>query len=118
MPGQTSKKSPVDCCPRGTKPLLVQIPADQNLQQLVAVDFPDQGAGIVVVGDIGGVLGKDVAHDLVDGVISLFLQCPIDGGKDLVDLRVLVHGNFKLPGIVIHVVHTDTTFLQRSKIHI
>ena len=44
---------------------------DQDLQKLVAVNLADQGAGLVMVGDIGGVLGEDVAHDLVDRVIAL-----------------------------------------------
>ena len=34
--------------------------------------------GVVVVGDIGGILGEDIAHNLIDGVIALFLQCLID----------------------------------------
>ena len=34
-----------------------------------------------MIGDIGGVLGQDIAHDLVDGVIAFFLQRLINRGK-------------------------------------
>ena len=33
-----------------------QVTLHQHLQQLVPVDLADQGPGVVVVGDIGGVL--------------------------------------------------------------
>ena len=49
-----------------------QIVLDQSLQQLVPVNLADEGAGVVVVGDIGGVLGQDVTHDLVDGHMILY----------------------------------------------
>ena len=48
----------------------VQIILHQSLQQLVPIHLADEGAGGVVVGDVGGVLGQDVAHDLVDGVVA------------------------------------------------
>ena len=81
---------------------------DQDLQKLVAVHLADQGAGLVMVGDIGGVLGEDVAHDLVDRVIALLLQRLVHGQHDPVDLRVLIDDEIKLPGVV---VHACTTFL-------
>ena len=89
--------------------LLAQVFADQDLEQLIPVDLADQSPGVVVVGDIGGVLGEDITHDLIDGIIALFLQCLIDGGEDLVDLRVLFHRDAEFPG---KIVHTDTTFLS------
>ena len=93
------------------KRLLPQISADQHLQQLVPVDLADQGPGIVVIGDVGGVLGENITHDLVDGVIALFLQCPIDGRENLMDLCVLLRGNIEFPG---KIVNTDTTFPEGS----
>ena len=54
--------------------LFFQITLHQLLQQLIAVDAAYQRAGVVVVGDVGGVLGQDIAHDLVDGVVALDLQ--------------------------------------------
>ena len=90
-------------------PSLVQVLAHQNLQQLVPVDLANQGAGAQMVGDIGGVFGEDVAHDLVDGIIALFLQCLIDSGQNVADLSILIHGDLKFTG---KIVHTDTTFLS------
>ena len=64
--------------------LVQQIILHQRLQQLVPVHLADEGAGVVVVGDIGGILGQDVTHDLVDGVVTLFLShdmvCALSAG--------------------------------------
>ena len=68
--------------------LFVQIAGLQLLQQLVAVKTADEAAGVVVVGDIRRVLGEDVADELVDGIVSLFLQLVIDAHQDI----VRVHG--------------------------
>ena len=46
----------------------------QNLHQLVPVDLADAAAGIVVVGDVGGVFGQKIANDLVDGIITFLGQ--------------------------------------------
>src|SRR5699024_11314751 len=62
---------------------------DQLLQQLVPIQLADQGAGVVVVGDIGRVLREDVPHDLIDGVVSFLLKGAVYGGQHLFDLRVL-----------------------------
>ena len=91
--------------------LFAQIAAHERLQQLVAVELADERAGVVVIRDIGGVLRQDIADDLVDGVIALFLQCPIDGRENLMDLCVLLRGNIEFPG---KIVHTDTTFPEGS----
>ena len=90
----------------GQNRLLAQILADQNLQQLVTVDFTDQRAGVVMVGDIGGILRKDIADDLVDGVVALFLQRLVYRGKDRVDLRVTLLHQIEFTG---KIVHTETT---------
>ena len=42
----------------------------QLLRQLVPIETADQRTGVVVVGDIGGVLGENIAHDLVDGIVT------------------------------------------------
>ena len=43
----------------------LQITPDQLLQELIPVQAADEGAGIFVIRDIGGVLRDDIAHDLV-----------------------------------------------------
>ena len=87
---------------------LAQILPHEDLKKLVPVDLADQGPGVVVVGDIGGVLRENIADDLVDRIVALFLQCLIDRGQDLMDLRVLFHHDTELSG---KVVHADTIFL-------
>ena len=84
-----------------------QVISDQNLEQFIPVHLADQGPGLVMVGDIGGVLGEDVTHDLINRVIALFLQRLLHGQHDPVDLRVLIDDEIKFPGIV---VHSRTTF--------
>ena len=69
--------------------LLAQIFPHQDLEQLVPVDLANQGPGVVVVGNIGGVLGQDIAHDLIDGIVALFLQRLVNRRENLMKLRVL-----------------------------
>ena len=51
-----------------------QVVSDQRLKQLVPVRLADKSPGIVMVGDISGVLRQNIAHNLIDGVIALLLQ--------------------------------------------
>ena len=44
---------------------------DQRLQQVVAVNAADDGAGVLVGRDVGRVLRQDVADELIDGVVAL-----------------------------------------------
>ena len=60
-----------------------------------------------MVGDVGGVLGEDVAYDLVDGVVALLFQGLVNREHDPVDLSVLLSGEIKLAGVI---VHSYTTF--------
>ncbi len=65
---------------RGQKPLgfclglllVEKVLANQHLHQLVTVDLADHSPGVVVVGDVGGILSQQVANDLVDGVVAFF----------------------------------------------
>lgn len=41
----------------------------------------DEGAGVIVGGDIGGVFAEDIANQLVDGIVALFQQRLIYGGQ-------------------------------------
>ena len=87
--------------------LQLQIALYQHLQQLVPVDLADQRTGGVVVGDIGGILGENIAHDLVDGVVALLLQRLVQGGENIMHLRLLVLRRVELAG---KFVHGSTTF--------
>lgn len=80
-----------------------QILLHQLLEQLVPVQLADQGPGVVVVGDIGGILAEDIAHDLVDGVVPLFLQGIVNGCEDGFDFVAPVEIDAE-PARIIHVV--------------
>ena len=54
--------------------VVCQILPHQLLHQLIPVQLADAAAGVVVVGDIGGVFGKQVSDDLIDGVVSFLVQ--------------------------------------------
>ena len=56
------------------------------MQQLIPVDVPDETAGVVVGGDVGGVLRKDVPYNLVNGVVALLAQRFVHRGEDFFDL--------------------------------
>jgi hypothetical protein len=79
-----------------------QIAADQLLQKLVPIQLADHAAGIVIVGDIGGVLGQQIAHDLIDGVVALFLQSVEHGPEGTAHILFIITGNGKLNGIFRH----------------
>ena len=78
----------------------MEIAFQQHLQQLIPVQLADQGAGAVVVGDVGGILAENIAHDLVDGVIALFLQGTVDGGQDGSDFLVLISADAEFACVV------------------
>jgi hypothetical protein len=42
---------------------------DEFLKQLVPVQLSNQSAGVIVVGDIGRILGQDVSHQWLMGCI-------------------------------------------------
>ena len=77
-----------------------QILLDQRLEQLIPIQLADESPGIVVVGDIGGVLRKDVPDDLIDGIIALLPQGVVNGSQNVLDLLVLIIIETELPGIV------------------
>ena len=87
--------------------LFLKITFHQDLQKFIAVDLADQRARMVVVGDIGRILGEDVSHDLIDGIVALFLQCTIDRRHDLLDLFVFFLIDVELTR---QIYHMDSTF--------
>ena len=89
--------------------LLAQVAAQEDLQQLVAIQLADQRACLPVVGDVGGVILKDVAHELIDGVIALLLQRGVHARQDVVDLLVLFLRGVEFAGIVFHSVSPPST---------
>jgi hypothetical protein len=70
--------------------LIRQILTHELLEKLVPVQLADQGPGPVVVGDVGGVFGEDIAHDLIDGVITLLGQRGVDGRQNPLHFLVIL----------------------------
>ena len=77
-----------------------QIALHQLLEQLVPVQLADHASGTVVIGDVGGVLGEKVAHNLVGGVIALLAQSVVNGAQDLTRGQLFTAGDRKLDGVV------------------
>jgi hypothetical protein len=75
---------------------------DQLLKQLVTVELADQAAGIVVVGNVGRILGQEITDYLIDGVIPFFAEGAIYGGQNALHFLTTVFRYHKLDGIVIH----------------
>ena len=82
--------------------LLFEIFAYQHLQQFITIDFTNHRTCVIVIGNVGGILGEDVTNNLIDGIISLLLQSLIDGGEDQADLGIFVYCDFKFTGKIIH----------------
>ena len=66
-------------------------------------DVTDEDAVNAMVAKITEEVGhirEDVPHDLVDGIVTLFLQGLVDGREDLLDLWVLVVLDAEFAGVV------------------
>ena len=59
-------------------------------QQILSTNPGDKFTGIVMIGDVGGILRQNVAHDLVDGVIALFFQRAVNLLHGLLDLHIFL----------------------------
>ena len=78
-----------------------QIAANQLLKKLVPIQLADHTAGVVVIGDVGGILGQQVAHDLVHGVVALFLQGVEHRAQDPAHIVLVIAGDDKFLCILI-----------------
>jgi hypothetical protein len=81
---------------------LGQIAPNQFLQQLITIQLADHAACIVVVGDIGGILGQQISDDLVDRVVTLFPQSIEHSPEDAAHIVFVVTGDCELNGIFRH----------------
>lgn len=69
---------------------------DQLLKQLVTVELADQAAGIVVVGNVGRILGQEITDYLIDGVIPFSLRAPYTAVRMLFISSLLSSGTTNL----------------------
>ena len=86
-------KNPV-CCVKHTGFLFLKsafdVVADQGLQQIVTVNAADDRTGILIGGNVGGILREDVPYQLVDGVVALLFQRAINLQHCLFDLHIAI----------------------------
>ena len=92
----------------------LQITFYQNLQQFIAINLANQRARMIVVGDISGIFGQNVADDLVDWIVAFFFQCMIDRRHNRLDLFVFLLIDIKL---TCQIYHTDSTFLAERLLY-
>ena len=78
-----------------------EILAYQNLHQLVTVDLADHGAGIFVIGDVGGVFGQKISDDLIDGVVAFLVQSVEHSAEYLAHTGLVIAGNCEFQGAFI-----------------
>ena len=89
-------KKPLFCC------LIEKIVPHKLLQEFVTIELTDEAASIIVIGDIGGVLGKNVADNLIDRVVALFCEGLIDLNQNLLHFLVAVVYGGKFNGVALH----------------
>ena len=78
--------------------LIEKVLANQHLHQLVPVDLADHAAGIVIVGDVGGVLGQQVTDNLIDGIVAFFSQGLIHIPENPAHIFFVIAGYSKFHG--------------------
>ena len=78
--------------------LLEQITVNQILQKLIAVQLTNHASGIIVVCDICGIFGQKIAYDLVDGIITLFIQSIEHITKNSSHILLIIAGYCKFNG--------------------
>jgi hypothetical protein len=87
--------------------LVKQIILYENLQKLVPINFADLGSCIIVVGNVGGILCKQVTDDLIDGIVAFFVQGVENITESLTHLLPIIAGNLELSGNAVIVRHVN-----------
>lgn len=58
-----------------------EIGLNKHLQKLISVNMTDKASRIVVCSYIGRVFGKNIAYDLIYGIVTLFFKCIVNKRK-------------------------------------
>ena len=87
-----------------------QIMTNQLLQELVAVELADEAASVIVIRDIGRILGEKIADDLVDGIVALLRQGAVDLGENPLHFVRIVRRYGEFNGVVVQNVRLLYTF--------
>ena len=85
--------------------LIEQVAPNQSLHQLVPLQLADHAASIVVIGDIGGIFGEQLANDLVVGVVPLFIQSIEHTAQYPTHIVFIVAGYSEFNGTVHSIFH-------------
>ena len=80
----------------------VQIMRYEFLHQFITINLADEAPCVVVIGDVGRVLGKKLADDLVDWIIALFLQSVINRCQNALHFGILIIDQAKFSGSIEH----------------
>jgi hypothetical protein len=79
-----------------------QITLHKLLKKLVPIKLTDHAAGIVVIRDISGIFRQQIADDLIDRIITFFVQSIEDTPENTMHILFVVAGYCKLNGIFRH----------------
>ena len=101
--------------------LFTQIRFNKHLKKLVSVDVADKTSCVVVCCYVGGILGEDIAYDLVDGIIAFLTKSVINNGQIPLEFALSVLADRKSHSLfVIHFViqintPSDTIYTVRDR---
>ena len=76
--------------------LVEQVTVYQILQKLVTIQFADHASGIIVICDISGILSQQITHNLIDGIIALFVQSIEHASQNTSHVLLIIAGYCKL----------------------
>ena len=71
---------------------------------IIPVNPADQASCVVIVGNVSGILGKNITYQLIDWIITLFLQGIVYGTEDLPHFGLAVNRR-KLSGCIFQPSH-------------
>jgi hypothetical protein len=77
---------------------LKQIAVNQILEQLITVQLANHTSCIVVVSDVGGVFCQKITNNLVNGIITLFIQSIEHIPKNSSHILLIIAGDCKFNG--------------------
>jgi hypothetical protein len=78
--------------------LVEQVAVNQILQQFITVQLANHTSCIIVIGDVSGVFCKQITHDLIDGVVALFIQSIEYATQNCAHILLIIAGYGKLNG--------------------
>jgi hypothetical protein len=78
---------------------LEQIAVNQILEQLITVQLANHTSSVLVVSDVGGVFCQKITNNLVNGIITLFIQSIEHIPQNSPHIFLIIAGYCELYGI-------------------